>query len=228
MLYADKRNLEVNLQVALLSIRDKELVFYQQNLMAMGTQAALIAGFAYNGIIMTAFPPDANLFSKGAFLCTAIAAMSLELMTVGGTMYASIYGPNLALRGPDGSMHRAVDGMLVEYKLAFILFASGLVLFVISTCFFSMVQFSWALTIPMSAIIAYFAHDLWVYIASIFDRFGLREIVTGKFEYDKSEPQGSGAEAGAHGAAGCSATAGESQSAPTAPSLPRPKARRMY
>ena len=42
MLYADKRNLELNLQVALLGIRNKELHFYTENLIAIGTQAALL------------------------------------------------------------------------------------------------------------------------------------------------------------------------------------------
>ena len=81
MLYADKRALETNLQVSLLKIREKELQFYTQNCIAIGTQvlhaagsathcmptaraslppplarvptpqAALLSGFAYNGII---------------------------------------------------------------------------------------------------------------------------------------------------------------------------------
>ena len=51
MLFADKRALETNLQVSLLKIREKELQFYTQNCIAIGTQAALLSGFAYNGII---------------------------------------------------------------------------------------------------------------------------------------------------------------------------------
>ena len=39
------------LQVSLLKIREKELQFYTQNCIAIGTQAALLSGFAYNGII---------------------------------------------------------------------------------------------------------------------------------------------------------------------------------
>ena len=38
-------------QVSLLKIREKELQFYTQNCIAIGTQAALLSGFAYNGII---------------------------------------------------------------------------------------------------------------------------------------------------------------------------------
>ena len=40
MLYADKRALETNLKVNLLAIREKELNYYSQNCLAIGTQAA--------------------------------------------------------------------------------------------------------------------------------------------------------------------------------------------
>lgn len=50
MLYADKRALETNLKVSLLAIREKELNYYSQNCLAVGTQAALLAGFAYSGL----------------------------------------------------------------------------------------------------------------------------------------------------------------------------------
>ena len=62
MLYADKRALETNLQVSLLKIREKELQFYTQNCIAIGTQAALLSGFAYNGIIQVCARPHAPPF----------------------------------------------------------------------------------------------------------------------------------------------------------------------
>ena len=43
MLFADKRALETNLQVSLLKIREKELQFYTQNCIAIGTQVARAA-----------------------------------------------------------------------------------------------------------------------------------------------------------------------------------------
>ena len=198
MLYADKRNLEVNLQVALLRIRDKELTFFTDNLTAIGTQAAMLSGFAYTGIIMTHFEPDgkdfqgaessfSNIFGiskllQGCFLCTSIAAMSLELMTVGGSMIAAIYGPGLGLRGPDGSMHRAVDGMMLEYKLAFMLFSTGLFPFLVAAFFFALMQFHWAISIPMAAGLGLFIWDMWRYFKHIYQRFALKEVITGRFD----------------------------------------------
>jgi hypothetical protein len=197
MLYADKRALEVNLQVALLRIRNKELTFYTDNLLAIGTQASLLAGFAYGGIIMVAWPPDANEFLKGCYLCATTGALSLELAVVGGSMIAAIYGPMLALRGPDGAMHRAVDGMLLEYKVAFILFSTGLGLFLLSSFIFAIVQFHWLLVVPMSGGIIYFSIDLYRYFQFIYSRFGLNNTVTGRFSFDDPHYAARRAERGA-------------------------------
>ena len=198
MLFADKRNLEVSLQVALLKIRDKELQFYTDNLMAIGTQAALMSGFAYNTIIMVAFHPEANHYMKSAYLCCMTASMSLELMTVGGSMLAAIYGPGLALRGPDGSMHRSVDGMVLEYKLAFILFSTGIGFFVLGAFIFALLQFDWYLGLPMAAGMVYFTYDLWKYFTFIYHRFSLEESISGKFEC--GEPTAAAAYAAVHSA----------------------------
>lgn len=41
----------------------------------------------------------------------------------------AILGPGLALRGPDGSMHTAVNGMMTHYKFTLMCFATGLICF---------------------------------------------------------------------------------------------------
>lgn len=152
MLYADKRALETNLQVSLLKIREKELQFYTQvppqpqpqpqpehhhpppspshpprpqNCIAIGTQAALLSGFAYNGIIQVDIPSEANDWLKTLYLCVTTAAMGFELIAVLNSTLCSMLGPGLALRGPDGSMHRAVDGLMLEYRLTFLFFTMG-------------------------------------------------------------------------------------------------------
>ena len=44
-------------------------------------------------------------------------------------------------RRPDGSMHPAVDGMMIEYRLAFYSFFSGLVSFHLSAALFGWMMF---------------------------------------------------------------------------------------
>ena len=112
MLFADKRALETNLQacarpsaalgspraglcgptaspllhprpqVSLLKIREKELQFYTQNCIAIGTQAALLSGFAYNGIIQVDIPSDSSDWLKTLYLTVTTAAMGFELIAV--------------------------------------------------------------------------------------------------------------------------------------------------
>jgi hypothetical protein len=141
MLYADKRALETNLKVSLLQIREKELNFYTQNCLAVGTQAALLAGFAYAGLTQVSVPPEAPYAVRLFYLLFTTAAMSCELIAVLNTTLLSMLGPGLALRGPDGSMHQAVDGMMLEYRRAFFAFGLGLLAFHMSALMFGWLMF---------------------------------------------------------------------------------------
>lgn len=144
MLAADKRALEQNLKVNLLKIREKELRFYTDNCVAIGTQASLLSGFAYSGLIQIVIPEGRNNTLITAYLCVTVTAMGLELIAVINAMLCSMLGPGLALRGPDGSMHKAVDEMLEEYRLTFFFFGVGLVAFHFSAILFAWVEFIWS------------------------------------------------------------------------------------
>ena len=52
---------------------------------------------------------------KSFYLCVTTMAMGFELIAVLNSTLCSMLGPGLALRGPDGSMHRAVDGLMLEW-----------------------------------------------------------------------------------------------------------------
>ena len=111
------------------------------NCLAVGTQSALLAGFAYSGLTQVAFPHDAPYFIKLLYMLATTTAMGFELIAVMNTTLLSMVGPGLALRGPDGSMHPAVDGMMIEYRLAFYSFFSGLVSFHLSAALFGWMMF---------------------------------------------------------------------------------------
>ena len=110
MLYADKKALETNLKVDLLSIRERELNFYTANCQAIGTQAAMFAGFAFAGL-MQPLPPEPESL-RVLFLVSTVFALGIQLVTVVTTTLLSMLAPGLALRGSDGAMHTAVDGMV--------------------------------------------------------------------------------------------------------------------
>ena len=140
--------------------------------------------------------------------------MSLELMTVGGSMLAAIYGPGLALRGPDGSMHRAVDGLLLEYKLAFLFFCSGIGLFCVAAFIFALIEFNWVLSLPMAGGMLYFMYDLRLYFKHIYDRFALSETVSGKFDFDSPAPTAASSAVAASGGGGGSSSSSKAPAAP--------------
>ena len=65
----------------------------------MGTQSAVLAGFAYNGMIQVDIPDGASDFLKGAWLVTSCCAMGFEMICLVSTSFCVMFGPGLALRG---------------------------------------------------------------------------------------------------------------------------------
>ena len=178
-------------QVSLLKIREKELQFYTQNCIAIGTQAALLSGFAYNGIIQVDIPEESSDVLKALYLCVTTAAMGFELIAVLNSTLCSMLGPGLALRGPDGSMHRAVDGLMLEYRLTFVFFSMGLVAFHLSALIFAWLEFSMPVALAMTMALLMFVYGMFRYAVRIYMRFALStdRMVTGKFEFG-DEPRG--------------------------------------
>jgi hypothetical protein len=92
----------------------------------MATQAAVLAGFTTTCIIEITIPANADPYMKGALhlcgivsICSNIACVSLATITI-------IWGSGKALRGVDGSMDEAVEGINNERSLIFNSFAIGL------------------------------------------------------------------------------------------------------
>jgi hypothetical protein len=63
-----------------------------------------------------AYFQESNLFVQFLYICGLVACMCLSLRNVFGTTMLTMLGPGKALRGPDGSMHSAVDGMLDSFE----------------------------------------------------------------------------------------------------------------
>jgi len=188
MLYADKRALETNLKVSLLAIREKELNYYSQNCLAVLTQAALLAGFAYSGLTQVAIPVDAEYVLKLLYLLVTTTAMCLELIAVMNCTLLSMMGPGLALRGPDGSMHPAVDGMMEEYQSAYLCFVLGLIAFHFSAALFGWIMFNWVVSTFVSSCVIGSLYLLVRYASRVYARFRLppEEVITGRFTGDET------------------------------------------
>jgi hypothetical protein len=143
MLYADKTLLMQRVRLNLIGVRQQELSFYTANLQSLGVQSALMSGVLYPGIIYIVIPEGKNDTLITAYLCVAAAAFGLNLLVVLNAMLVTLIGPGLALRGPDGAVHRAVEDMLDEYRLAFAIFVLGIIGFHLACFLLCYVIFVW-------------------------------------------------------------------------------------
>lgn len=133
MLQAYKNDTLTDLQVKTLSIREKELNFWNMCLSTMARQGALIAGFTYQSLVIGF--SSASPLVELLFILITILAMSCSLLSVTISAFCSMFGPGLALRGPEGaeSMHKAVDVMQEYARSSFSVFMLGLVCFHVSS-----------------------------------------------------------------------------------------------
>mmetsp|Transcript_25781 Transcript_25781/g.60183 ORF Transcript_25781/g.60183 Transcript_25781/m.60183 type:complete len:248 (-) Transcript_25781:565-1308(-) len=192
MLYADKRALETNLKVSLLAIREKELNFYVSNCQSIGTQAAMLAGFAFAGL-MQPLPPEPEVL-RVLFLMSTVSALGLQLVTVVTTTLLSMLAPGLALRGPDGAMHAAVDGMIDEYRLGFYTFLFGLLFIHGAAIFFVWLAFPLMEAVVLTTCLMFSLFMMYRYIRKMFVTFALPKdtLDSGKFEGAEAVAAGMG------------------------------------
>lgn len=140
MLHARKQALENTLRQRLIAIRERELLYYTDNCRNIGNQAALISGLAYSGIRYhyllernTNYVESVeNSFEECLFLSLLSVTLGCALQTVFTSMLVALFGPQLALRGPDGSLHDAVNGMHRWNSVIIALFMTSLILLQLS------------------------------------------------------------------------------------------------
>ena len=117
MLHADKRALEQHLAVKLLHIHELELNYYVMQSRTLATPSALIAGMAFFGLPYCTKMPyfeEASPLSKALYGIMLVVCMGQSLFLVFATTLLTMLCPGLALRGPPGSMQRAVEGLKRE------------------------------------------------------------------------------------------------------------------
>ena len=126
MLAADRSLLEVNLRQSAIKLREKELNLYVENYSAMGTQAAVLAGFTTTCLIEITIPPEADKYAVCFLHLLSVLSIAANITCVSLSTMTTIWGSSKALRGKDGSMDEAVDGISKERSLIFSSFAVGL------------------------------------------------------------------------------------------------------
>jgi len=127
MLAADKLLLQSNVKQRAIQLREKELNLFNDNFNAVGTQSAVLAGFAMTSFAEIDLPHNAFYAQKACLHLFVTISICANLMCTASTTFVSVWGSGKALRGKDGSMFEAVDGMNDERAFIFTCFGVGLI-----------------------------------------------------------------------------------------------------
>jgi len=193
MLHAQKAALENSLRQRLVSIRERELEYYTKNCRLLGDLAALVAGFAFSGIRYhyllerqhSWMVQDGDAVEEVIFLSLLTITLGFGLQTVLIAMLVAMLGPSLALRGPDGSLHDAVDGMQGWNSVMLIFFMTSLIMLQMSALSFAYghAQMNLALRSILCSTILATTFATFHYSRVVIQRFRLptKVMVTGAF-----------------------------------------------
>ena len=145
---ADKLLLQSNVKQRSIELREKELKLFNTNFSAVGTQAAIMAGFTLTSFVEIDLPPEKQI-AKTLLHFFVTVSICINFVTVAMVTFVTVWGGGKALRGQDGSMDTAVDGMNNERAFIFTSFGVG----VLATlgCLFSA---AWVLMEPEIAAVA--------------------------------------------------------------------------
>ena len=134
MLAADKDRLIASVKQNALQLRHKELDYYIERYSNLATQASILAGFAFDGLVELEIPKD-NGHPKWAdpiFYTAGSCTMAFALYTLSVASFAIVYGHRLALQGPTGSVERAVAVMMKSRTSIFASFALSMTSLIIA------------------------------------------------------------------------------------------------
>jgi len=149
MLAADKLLLRSTVKQRAIQLREKELTLFNDNFNAVGTQSAVLAGFAMTSFAEIDLPHNAFYAQKACLHLFVTISICANLMCTASTTFVSVWGSGKALRGKDGSMDVAVDGMYHERGFIFACFGVGLV-----TTLLALMSAAWILMTLEVAVVA--------------------------------------------------------------------------
>merc|ERR1712196_452313 len=130
MLAADQQQLRDALRLNALGIREKEINLFGENFISIGTQAALMAGFAMTSLAEFSVPDDTPKPWKVLFFVAVTITLAAELHCVCNTVLINLWGPALALRCDDPhALERAAVGMYEERLQIFVSYWLGVISF---------------------------------------------------------------------------------------------------
>lgn len=226
MLEADKNALQTTLVVNALAVRRAELDFYTNNLNAIITSSSILFGCAITAVGQFFSDEKSHIAPRSLFFGGLGASTALEFAVLIIALFAVIMGPGLALRGPEGSMDKAVDGMRTLTWEMVSLFLVGLVMFIGGLCAYCWIcpNMEWYIAIVIN--VCFIGGSL------IIVRYV--QIVYRKFDFDRDEAIAEGLRAATAGFSAATASTANIQPQPsfgsssTPSSQPEPKKKKGF
>ena len=199
MLAAGRDELESSMRVAMLAVRDRELRFFITNCNQLATLSALLAGFGQSALLFTKYVSRSraqDVCDPSEFICAdttypfcVLCATGFSLFALWGCMLITFLAPVLALKGPEGSMHRAVEMVVQEYQYVLFLFSCSLLAFFLAAVMWSLTRESpydrWFVSlICFGSVVAFYYSTLRSLV-----RFEVspHQLVTGRFRLSDDE-----------------------------------------
>uniref|UniRef100_A0A7S3K6A5 PH domain-containing protein n=1 Tax=Aureoumbra lagunensis TaxID=44058 RepID=A0A7S3K6A5_9STRA len=138
-----------------IGVQYQEVTHLQSCFSLMATTAALLAGFEF-----TVFSLETESvgeyselhISTVIYMVIASFSLAINLGVVCMSTLASMMGPGLALRGPDGSVRIALDGMRDEYRRVSDVFMLGIYTFFAMVIALVWYEFEYVVAAPVSCI----------------------------------------------------------------------------
>jgi len=116
---ANQQQVVQNANMNLVQIRQIELTYFSSFFTSFGTQTALMIGFIVGSLSQVPGvdnPSECSYFWIVLYWVTSALCVSSAIHCLVSTVFLEVFGQGLALRGPLGSMVKAVEGMIVEQK----------------------------------------------------------------------------------------------------------------
>jgi hypothetical protein len=134
MLAADKDKLIANAKQTALHLRQKELEYYVERYSNLATQASIICGFSFDGLVELEVPAQLEVpeWVVAIFYISGSCTMALSLYTLSVASFACVYGHRLALQGPSGSVERAVAVMMKSRTSIFVSFSLAMICLIVA------------------------------------------------------------------------------------------------
>ena len=136
MIKARQLNIMQETNNDLMNIRCQELDFYNDVFITVGILASTLSGFMFadlQQVTTTGFiPPEDDDPVDCVFLVLVTAAGMMGMRITLVTIYANVYGQSLAIRGPLGSVTRAVDSLHKELQSIMQIFTIMFIIFLVA------------------------------------------------------------------------------------------------